>query len=149
VRDKGFKILPVQGAILLLSPLTYKEASRRGKVRKNFRLHEVSFTVLLKSSGHGSVRDYLGYGSIYHLFSRTLHSQIEKGNLRKHSFEYIRTRLVLRDFILANPEVEYLETEQDKVTFFCGKLGVAKEFRPSPRNGDHVLPACIHRCNQP
>ena len=75
----------------------------------------------------------MGYGSIYHLFSRTLYGQIEKGNLRnrrKHSFEYIRTRLVLLDFILANPEAEYLETEQDKVTFFCEKLGVAKEFLP-------------------
>ena len=69
------------------------------------------------NNGHTSVRDYLGYGSIYHLFSRTLYGQIEKVNLRnrrKHSFEYIRTRLVLLDFILANPEVEYLETEQDK-----------------------------------
>jgi hypothetical protein len=27
------------------TPLTYKEASRRGKVRKKFRLHEVAFTV--------------------------------------------------------------------------------------------------------
>src|SRR3984893_15211369 len=85
------------------------------------------------NNGRASVRDYLGHGSIYHLFSRTLYGQIEKGNLRnrrKHSIEYIRTRLVLLDFILANPEPEYLETEQDKVTFFCDKLGVAKEFLP-------------------
>jgi hypothetical protein len=84
-------------------------------------------------SGHSSVRGYLGYGSIYHLFSRTLYGQIEKGNLRNrrnHSFEYIRTRLVLLDFIFANPEPEYLDTEQDKVTFFCEKLNVAKEFFP-------------------
>ncbi len=47
----------------------------------------------------------MGYGSIYHLFSRTLYGRIEKGNLRNrraHSFEFIRTRLVLLDFILAN-----------------------------------------------
>jgi hypothetical protein len=49
---------------------------------------------------------------------------------RENSFEYIRTRLVLLDFILANPEAEYVETEQDKVTFFCEKLGIAKEFLP-------------------
>jgi hypothetical protein len=100
--------------------------ARRGK-RSNL------FARKVLNNGHGSVRDYLGYGSIYHLFSRTLYGQIEKGNLRnrrKHSFEYIRTRLVLLDFILANPEAEYLETEQDKVTFFCEKLGVAKEFLP-------------------
>ncbi len=100
--------------------------ARRGK-RSNL------FARKVLNNGHGSVRDYLGYGSIYHLFSRTLYGQIEKGNLRnrrKHSFEYIRTRLVLLDFILANPEAEYLETEQDKVTFFRDKLGVAKEFLP-------------------
>ena len=100
--------------------------ARRGK-RSNL------FARKVLNNGHGSVRDYLGYGSIYHLFSRTLYGQIEKGNLRnrrKHSFEYIRTRLVLLDFILANPEPEYLETEQDKVTFFCEKLNVAKEFLP-------------------
>src|ERR1700737_4061164 len=91
------------------------------------------FARKILNNGHASVRDYMGYGSIYHLFSRTLYGQIEKGNLRnrrKHSFEYVRTRLVLLDFILANPEPEYLETEQDKVTFFCETLGVAKEFLP-------------------
>jgi hypothetical protein len=85
------------------------------------------------NNGHGSVRDYSGYGSIHHLFSRTLYGQIERGNLRnrrKHSFDCIRTRLVLIDFILDNPEAEYLETEQGKVTFFCEKLNVAKEFLP-------------------
>ncbi len=57
------------------------------------------------NNGHASMRDYMGYGSIYHLFSRTLYGQIEKGNLRnrrKHSFEFIRTRLVLLDFVLAH-----------------------------------------------
>ena len=80
--------------------------ARRGK-RSNLFVRKVL------NKGHGSVRDYLGHGSIYHLFSRTLYGQIEKGNRRnrrKHSFEYIRTGLVLLDFILANPEAEYLET---------------------------------------
>ncbi len=88
----------------------------------------------LLNNGHASVRDYMGYGSIYHLFSRTLYGRIEKGNLRNrraHSFEFIRTRLVLLDFILANRDADYLETEQDKVNFFCEKLGVSKEFLPA------------------
>src|ERR1700682_6359562 len=85
------------------------------------------------NNGHASVRDYMGCGSIYHLFSRTLYGQIEKGNLRNrraHSFEFICTRLVLLDFILANREAEYLESEPDKIRFFCEKLGIAKEFLP-------------------
>src|SRR5262249_46167008 len=86
------------------------------------------------NNGHASVRDYLGYGSIYHLFSRSLYGPIEKDNLRnrrKHSFHFIRTRLVLLDYILANRDLGYFETEQDKVAFFCEKLGIAKDFLPA------------------
>ena len=80
------------------------------------------------------MRDYMGAGSIFHLFSRTIYGQIEKDNLRnrrQHSFDFIRTRLVLLDFILANQDLAYFETEQDKVSFFCEKLGVSKDLLPA------------------
>jgi len=86
------------------------------------------------NNGHAAVRDYMGYGSIYHLFSRSLYGPIDKDNLRnrrKHSFEFIRTRLVLLDFILANREIDYFETETDKVAFFCEELGVGTDFLPA------------------
>jgi hypothetical protein len=35
------------------------------------------------------------------------------------------------DFILANQELAYFETEQDKVSFFCEQLGVSKDFIPA------------------
>lgn len=101
--------------------------ARRGK-------RSTQFARKILNNGHASVRDYLGYGSVYHIFSRTLYGPIEKDNLRnrrKHSFEFIRTRLVLLDFILANRDIDYFETEQDKVAFFCEKLGVAKDFLPA------------------
>lgn len=91
------------------------------------------FAQKILNNGHASVSDYMGCGSIYHLFSRTLYHQIEKESLRircAHSFEFIRTWLVQLDFILANREAEYLETEPDKVNFFCEKLDIAKEFLP-------------------
>jgi hypothetical protein len=93
-----------------------------------------SFAQKLIKQGHATVRDYLRRGSIFHLFSRTVYGQIEKDNLRnrkKHSFDFMRTRLVLLDFILANQELAYLETEQDKVSFFCEQLGVSKDFLPA------------------
>jgi len=93
-----------------------------------------SFAQKLLKLGHASVRDYMRRGSIYHLFSRKVYGQIEKDNLRnrkKHSFDFMRTRLVLLDFILANQELAYLETEQDKASFFCDQLGVSKEFLPA------------------
>jgi hypothetical protein len=122
---KIFVVATHSGYFILRQFLNFTGA-RRGK-------RSTLFARKVLNNGHGSIRDYLGYGSIYYLFSRTLYGQIEKGNLRnrrKHSFEYIRTRLVLLDFIFANSEAAYLETEQDKVTFFCEKLGIAKEFLP-------------------
>jgi hypothetical protein len=73
-------------------------------------------------------------GSIFHLFSRTLYGQIDKDNLRnrkRHSFGFMRSRLVLLDFILANQDLKYFETEQDKVSFFCDELGVPKDALPT------------------
>jgi len=93
-----------------------------------------SFAQKLLKQGHATVRDYMRRGSIYHLFSRTVYGQIEKDNLRnrkKHSFDFMRTRLVLLDFILANQGLAYFETEQDKVSFFCEQLEVSKEFLPA------------------
>lgn len=91
------------------------------------------FARKLLNNGHALVRDYMGYGSIYHLFSRTLYGQIDKENLRNrraHSFEFIRTRLVLLDFVLSNLNLQYLETEPEKVDFFTRKMRIPMEFLP-------------------
>src|SRR5277367_204462 len=101
-----------------------------------------SFAQKLLKKGHATVRDYMRRGSIYHLFSRTVYGQIEKDNLRnrkKHSFDFMRARLVLLDFILANKELAYFETEHDKVKFFCEQLGVSKD----------VLPAKVYEGSSP
>ncbi len=93
-----------------------------------------AFAQKLLKHGHATMRDYMGAGPIFHLFSRTIYGQIEKDNLRnrrQHSFEFIRTRLVLLDFVLANQDLAYFETEQDKVHFFGEKLGVPKDFLPA------------------
>ncbi len=93
-----------------------------------------SFAQKLIKRGHATVREYMRRGSIFHLFSRTVYGQIEKDNLRnrkRHSFEFIRTRLLLLDFILANQALAYFETEQDKVNFFCQTLGVSRDFLPA------------------
>ena len=103
-----------------------------------------SFAQKLITRGHAMVRDYMRRGSIFHLFSKTVYGQIEKDNLRnrmRHSFDFMRTRLVLLDFILANQGLAYFETEQDKVSFFCETLGVSKDFLPAKvyegRPGSH------------
>ena len=92
------------------------------------------FVAKLESRGHVTWREYDRMGGVYHLFSKTLYRYIGKENLRnrrRHSVEFIRTRLVLLDFVLANLDFEYLETEPEKVAFFCDTLGISKKVLPA------------------
>jgi hypothetical protein len=105
-----------------------------------------SFAQKLLRRGHASMRDYMGTGSVFHLFSRYLYGRIEKENIsnrRRHSFEYIRTRLVLLNFVLENLHCEFLETEEEKVRLFCETLGAPKDALPAKvyGGGPHSRPA--------
>jgi hypothetical protein len=93
-----------------------------------------NFVAKLESRGHATWREYNRTGGVYHLFSRTLYRYISKENLRnrrRHSVEFIRTRLLLLDFILANPYYQYFETESEKVAYFCNTMGVPKNVLPA------------------
>jgi hypothetical protein len=82
----------------------------------------------LESRGHATWREYQDTGGVYHLFSKKLYAEIGKENLRnrrRHSVEFIRTRLVLLDFVIANQHYDYLETEEQKVWYFCKCFGSA------------------------
>jgi hypothetical protein len=92
------------------------------------------FARKLLQSEHASMRDYPSVGPVFHLFSRTVYRQMEKDNLRnrrRHSFEFVRTRLLLLDFILANQGLAYFESEQDKVRFFSETMSISKELLPA------------------
>jgi hypothetical protein len=94
------------------------------------------FTDKLESRGHVTWREYQDMGGVYHLFSKTLYRRIHKTdfrNRRRHSTEYIRTRLLLLDFILENPRHEYFESETDKLAYFCGERGIPKDVLPVKR----------------
>jgi hypothetical protein len=93
-----------------------------------------NFTNKVERYGHATWREYMDMGGVYHLFSKTLYRLIDRENLRnrrRHSTEFIRTRLLLLDFVIANPNYRYLETEQDKLRFFCDELGVPKKALPA------------------
>jgi hypothetical protein len=88
----------------------------------------------LESRGHATWREYDRTGGVYHLVSKTVYRRIGQENLRnrrRHSVEFIRTRLLLLDFILANASYEYFETEPDKLRFFCEALGVPQATLPA------------------
>jgi hypothetical protein len=95
--------------------------------------HAHQFTRKLESRGHATWREYHDLGSVYHLFSKTLYRQIDREDLRnhrRHAPEFIRSRLLQLDFVLANLSHEYLETEHDKVHFFSNELGVPQDALP-------------------
>ena len=91
------------------------------------------FTAKLESRGHVTWREYNRTGGVYHLFTRTLYFRIGKENLRhrrRHSVEFIGTRLLLLDFILANLDHEYFESELEKVALFVETFGIPKSALP-------------------
>jgi len=92
------------------------------------------FAQKLIEKGHARVCAQVRTAALFHLFSRTVYGQMDKDNLRnrkRHSLEFMRTRLVLLDFILAHQEFAYFETEPDKVKFFCNELGISKGCLPA------------------
>jgi hypothetical protein len=99
----------------------------------SFGKRPTSFAQKLIERGHARICAQTRRGSLFHLFSRMVYGQIDGENLRnrkRHSFEFMRTRLALLDFVLANQDLTYLETEQDKVNFFCRELGISQDCLP-------------------
>ena len=82
---------------------------------------------------HATYRAYRSGGRVYHLFARKVYQAIERENLRtrkKHELEYVKTRLVALDFVLAHPQHRYLETEAEKIGFFEKEYKVRRESLP-------------------
>jgi hypothetical protein len=70
---------------------------------------------------------------LYNLFARPFYESIEKDNLRNRrrlSDELVRVRLLILDFVLAHPDHEYLETEQEKVRYFHQTLDLPLALLP-------------------
>ena len=96
----------------------------------------VAFARKMVEKKHASSKEYLRHGRVFHLFSRNLYEAIGRENVRfrrVHSTEYIRTRLIALDFILRNQDFQYLESEEQKLSFFCDQLGIDKKILPHKR----------------
>src|SRR5712692_11750987 len=87
----------------------------------------------LQTKKHARTEYFPKSGKVYHLFSRRLYRQIDRENLRnrrQHEIEYIQRRIGILDFVLSNPQYKYLETEPEKVSFFCDQLKTPRHFLP-------------------
>jgi hypothetical protein len=91
------------------------------------------FWAKLHAQKHARTECFPKSGVIYHLFSRRLYRQIGRENLRnrrEHEIGFTRQRIAMLDFVLANREYRYLETEPEKVRFFCDQLKIPAHFLP-------------------
>ncbi len=96
----------------------------------------MSLTQKLLGRGHANARLLLRNGRVYRLYSEIIYRAAARQNLRnrrQHSEEHIRTKLVILDFVLAHLDYRYLETEADKIDYFCKELGLKRETLPSKR----------------
>src|ERR1700691_3657907 len=83
---------------------------------------------------HARTERFPKSGVVYHLFSRRLYRQIERENIRNrraHEIDFIKRRIAILDFVLLNQGHQYLETEPEKVRFFCGTLNIQKHYLPA------------------
>jgi len=96
----------------------------------------MAFTQKLLRNGHATAKLLLRNGRVYHLFSPPIYRAAGRQNLRnrrEHSVEYIRSKLVILDFVLAHLDYRYFETEAEKVEYFCSKLGLNRGILPAKR----------------
>jgi hypothetical protein len=96
----------------------------------------LTFVRKLVEQGHASGRPCLRNGKVYHLFARNLYEAIGKENVRfrrKHSTEYIRTRLAALDFVLGRLDCTFMESETEKVRLFTEQVGIDKKYLPAKR----------------
>jgi hypothetical protein len=88
----------------------------------------------LRSHKHARSHSLPRHRAVYHLFARELYRQLGCENLRnrrRHEVEYIQISVAILDFVLANPGLSYLETEGDKVAFFCRDLKIEAQHLPA------------------
>jgi hypothetical protein len=88
----------------------------------------------LHTKKHARTECFPKSGTVYHLFSRRLYRQIDRENIRnrrEHEIEFIQRRIGMLDFVLLNQGHHYLETEPEKLRFFCNQLKVPNHFLPS------------------
>ncbi len=83
--------------------------------------------------GHGRLA-VLRQTQLCHLSSRAFYTAIgepDNRHRRMRPLGAIRIKLMALDYVLAHPDATYLATETEKLWFFCGKLGIAKENLPA------------------
>jgi len=95
------------------------------------------FTTKLLTQNHAQAIQYGHKTYVFRLTSRKIYDLIGKQDLRdhrSHTGDFIRKRLLVLDFVLAHPRLQYLESQEEKIKFFHEQLGVPAT--PLPKQTD-------------
>ena len=106
------------------------------------------FTSKLLTQNHAQATQYGHKTYVFKLTSRRIYELIGKQNLRdhrSHTGDFIRTRLLILDFVLAHPDHRYLETEVEKLRFFDEQTAVPPSILPGQTPGPQGLDPTVKR----
>jgi hypothetical protein len=85
------------------------------------------FTTKLLTQRHAQATQYGHKTYVFKLPSRKIYDLIGMPDLRdhrSHTADFIGTRLLVLDFVLAHPDLQYFESQEEKLKFFHEQLGV-------------------------
>lgn len=92
-----------------------------------------TFTKRILARKHANERRYQNNARVYHLTHRRIYQALDMENIRNrraHSFEFIKTRLAILDFILGHLDYDYFEGEFDKVQYFQEQFQIRPQEMP-------------------
>jgi hypothetical protein len=91
------------------------------------------FTNKLVSHGHATEHRYQNNARVLHFTHKAMYCAIGKENIRnrrKHTFEFMKGRLAILDFVLRHLQHDYLEGEAEKVQYFEERFQIRPQDMP-------------------
>jgi len=102
------------------------------------------FTTKLLTQHHAQATQYGHKTYVFKLTSRRIYDLIGKQDLRdhrSHTGDFIRRRLLVLDFVLAHPDLQYLESQEEKIKFFHDELGIPTSLFLGQPDSDSLDPS--------
>jgi len=92
-----------------------------------------TFTTRILAHRHVKQHRHQNNARVYHVTHRRIYQSLDRENIRNrraHSFEFIKTRLAILDFILGRLGYDYFEDEFDKVRYFQERFQIPPKEMP-------------------
>jgi len=106
------------------------------------------FTTKLLTQHHAQATQYGHKTYVFKLTSRKIYDLIGRQDLRDHRFhtaDFIRKRLLVLDFVLTHPDLQYLESQAEKLKFFHEQLDISASLFPGQTDRTEGLDPSLNR----